>query len=202
MIYDRHSRIVNRPDTIQLIVGLANPGSEYAATRHNAGAWFVEQLAESLHTSLRLENKFHSLVGNVKIAGHSCWLLIPTTFMNHSGQAVKTFANYYQIPPENILVAHDELDFSPGIIKLKQGGGHAGHNGLRDIVAHLHNNNFYRLRLGIGHPGNRDQVTDYVLSRPNNSDRELIFQVIDKAIGLLPSLLAGKIQSVMQELHG
>ena len=157
---------------IKLIVGLGNPGSEYRGTRHNAGADFVEELARQCSTSLQGESKFFGLAGRVTLSGHDLRLLIPTTFMNRSGKAVAAMAGFFKIAPEEILVAHDELDIPPGTARFKQGGGHGGHNGLRDIVPALGNNkDFYRLRIGIGHPGHASKVTGYVLGAPSQVDR-------------------------------
>jgi len=186
---------------IQLIVGLGNPGPQYAATRHNAGFWFIEELARQSGASLRAETKFHGLVGNASIQGQSCLLLQPTTFMNHSGLAVSHVANYYKIKPEAILVAHDELDLLCGDIKLKLGGGHAGHNGLRDIAQALKSQNFARLRLGIGHPGHKDKVLNYVLGQASSSERDKIEAAIDKSLAVLPKVLSGAWEQAMQELH-
>lgn len=186
---------------IKLIVGLANPGPEYAATRHNAGAWLLEALARDCGLSLRLEAKFQGVTANLLLQGQSCRLLIPVTFMNRSGQAVRAMANFYQIAPEEMLVVHDELDLAPGICRLKSEGGHGGHNGLRDIIAHLSTNKFHRLRLGIGHPGKDKDVSDYVLSRPCRDDQMRIETAISGGLEVLPLLLAGDISQAMQKLH-
>lgn len=189
------------PTAIKLIVGLGNPGPEYEQTRHNAGAWLVRQLAEDSRANLRRETKFKGLVSSITVQGHECWLLIPSTFMNLSGQAVSAMAGFYKIAPEEILVAHDELDFAAGIVRLKQGGGHGGHNGLRDIAAHLHSSEFHRIRIGIGHPGDRNEVHDYVLSAPSRHDRQQIDQAIAQLLTTLPDLITGHFQKVMRELH-
>lgn len=186
---------------VQLIVGLGNPGSEYAHTRHNAGAWYVEHLAEQQRLTLRPEAKLKGSLARLIVLEQSCWLYIPNTFMNISGQAVKAIADFYRIPPEAILVAHDELDFPPGQIRLKKDGGHGGHNGLRSIIEHLHTHDFLRLRIGIGHPGNRDQVTDYVLSRPSLADQKQIMNAITSALILTDNLMQGHWQKAMQQLH-
>lgn len=188
------------PHSIQLIVGLGNPGAEYAETRHNAGAWLIETLAAQHHQTLRPETKFSGLVANMQIEQHDCRLLIPTTFMNSSGQAVQAVANFYRIAVENILVVHDELDLPVGTVRLKQGGGDGGHNGLRDITARL-SNNYWRLRIGIGHPGQRDRVHDYVLSRPSRADHALMIESIENALTVLPEILLGEQQKAMQKLH-
>lgn len=186
---------------IQLIVGLGNPGQRYEATRHNAGALFVEMLAKAYGVSLQLQTKFQGRTGCLLLEGQACWLLIPEAYMNHSGQAVRAIAHFYRIPPEGILVAHDELDFPAGTLRLKQGGGHGGHNGLRDIIHQLHSNHFHRLRIGIGHPGHRDQVTDYVLSKPSKRDLELIQHSFESVSAILALILTGKFQQAIQQLH-
>jgi PTH1 family peptidyl-tRNA hydrolase len=187
--------------TIQLIVGLANPGKEYADTRHNAGAWFVENIANDSHTILRNDSKFQGLHSQIKLDHQSCHLLIPTTFMNLSGQSVRACMNYQKILPSNILVAHDDIDLPAGTIKLKYDGGDGGHNGLKNIISHLNTKQFYRLRIGVGHPGNSDDVADYVLNRPSKSDRQNIDHALANAFDILPLLLKGDIQQAMQTLH-
>jgi len=187
---------------IKLIAGLGNPGSEYRGTRHNAGADFVEALARQCHLTLQPDSKFFGLAGRVTIAGHDLRLLIPTTFMNRSGKSVAAMASFYKIAPEEILVAHDELDIPAGTARFKQGGGHGGHNGLRDIVPALGNNkNFYRLRIGIDHPGHASRVSGYVLSQPSQVDRTRIEACIDEAIAALPLLLDGDKTKAMTRLH-
>jgi PTH1 family peptidyl-tRNA hydrolase len=187
---------------ILLIVGLANPGSEYEATRHNAGAWFVNALAEDANVSLRQNAKFSGLHGVAKIKGHECQLLIPTTYMNLSGRSVAAVANYYKIPPEAILIAHDEIDLPVATVRLKFDGGHGGHNGLRDIISHLHTKQFYRLRIGVGHPGKgRDDVVDYVLEAPQKSERIAIDDALRNAEGILPLVCQGEFQKAMHLLH-
>lgn len=167
---------------IKLIVGLGNPGEKYADTRHNAGEWLIERLARRFNVSLNPESKFFGKTARTLVNGKEVRLLVPTTFMNLSGKAVGALANFYRIKPEEILVIHDELDLPPGTAKLKQGGGHGGHNGLKDIVAQLgNNNNFYRLRIGIGHPGHRDLVAGYVLNKPSPADRDALEKVLDEA---------------------
>ena len=170
-------------EVIQLVVGLGNPGPEYSNTRHNAGQWFVEQLARRFNTSLKAEAKFYGLTGKFLFEGREIKLLVPTTYMNLSGKAVLALAQFYKIPPEAILVAHDEMALEPGIAKLKLGGGHAGHNGLKDIAAKFGNNpNFYRLRLGIGHPGHKDKVTGYVLGKAPQQEQKLIEDALDESL--------------------
>lgn len=186
---------------IQLIVGLGNPGPDYENTRHNAGAWFVTDLAHTSHTTLKPVSKFHGLHGTARLHGHDFHLLIPTTFMNLSGQSVGALASYYKIPPEAILVAHDEIDLPVADIRLKKDGGHGGHNGLRDIIQHLHSHTFYRLRIGVGHPGNSKEVIDYVLKPAKKSERAEIEASLEKAQDILPDLLDGHFQKAMQHLH-
>jgi PTH1 family peptidyl-tRNA hydrolase len=188
--------------TIRLIVGLGNPGPEYERTRHNAGARFVEALAATYHISLQTETKFLGRCGRISINGHDLRLLIPGTFMNLSGQAVVALAGFYKLPPEAILVAHDELDLPVGKARLKLGGGHGGHNGLRDIGRCLGNNpQFYRLRLGIDHPGNRQQVVGYVLGKAPREEDDQLLDTIHEAICILPEALTGSWQKAVQRLH-
>jgi PTH1 family peptidyl-tRNA hydrolase len=187
---------------IKLIAGLGNPGSEYRGTRHNAGADFVEALARQCGASLQAESKFHGLTGRITLSGHDLRLLIPTTFMNCSGKAVAAMAGFFKIAPENILIAYDELDIPAGSARFKEGGGLGGHNGLRDIVPALGNNqDFHRLRIGIGHPGHASKVTGYVLSAPSQADRDCIDASIDEAIASLPLLLDGDSTKAMTRLH-
>lgn len=186
---------------IELIVGLGNPGARYESTRHNAGFWLVDRLATDFKAQLRSEAKFRAELCRSTVAMHEVWLAKPTGFMNCSGESVGAIARFYKIPVENILVAHDELDLPPGTARLKHGGGHGGHNGLRDIVDHLGSNEFVRLRLGIGHPGRADLVTDYVLSAPSRSDRTLIDDAISAALPVIPLLLNGELQKAMNRLH-
>jgi PTH1 family peptidyl-tRNA hydrolase len=186
---------------LQLIVGLANPGAEYARTRHNAGAWFVETLAAEFKSSLQHENKFHGLTGKFELNNHTCRLLIPTTYMNNSGLSILSLAVFYKILPQQILIVHDELDLPVGEVRLKLAGGHGGHNGLRDIMAHLNTQDFYRLRIGIGHPGNKDRVADYVLHAPSKEEELSIHHSIADAMKVLPDMLEGKMQQAMTKLH-
>ena len=185
---------------IELIVGLGNPGGNYAQTRHNAGFWCVDALAQRNGGVFRVEAKFQAQVCKISLAQRDCWLLKPTTFMNRSGIAVAALAGFYKIPVENILVVHDELDLPPGVARLKQGGGHGGHNGLRDIIAQL-GANFMRLRLGIGHPGDRDAVVDYVLQRPSLADCQQIEAAMDAALQVMPDAVHGEMQRAMHSLH-
>ena len=182
----------------RLIVGLGNPGPEYEATRHNVGFWFVDQLADKLKISLTPQAKFYGRAGR---AGE-LWLLQPTTYMNRSGQSVAALANFYKISPAEILVIHDELDLPPGGIRLKQGGGNGGHNGLKDIQAKLGTPDFWRLRLGIGHPGDRNEVINYVLKAPRREEQEPIDQAIDRCLLAWPKLGAGDYAAAQQALHG
>lgn len=185
-----------------MIVGLANPGAEYAQTRHNAGAWFVDRLAECNNQSLKEESKFYGYTARLNLAGQDVRLLVPSTFMNLSGKAVSAMASFYRILPEEILVAHDELDIPPGVAKLKLGGGNGGHNGLKDIQSKLGNNpNFYRLRIGIGHPGDKSKVTGFVLGKPPTSEQALIDETIDEAIRCTDVLLKEDVTKAMNRLH-
>lgn len=190
------------PTPVQLIVGLGNPGPDYARTRHNAGADWVESLAQLLNTPLVNTPKFFGLTGRANLPSGELRLLIPTTYMNRSGQSVAALAQFYKIPVEAILVAHDELDLAPGIARLKQGGGHGGHNGLRDIIASLGNNpNFMRLRLGIGHPGQAKQVADFVLKRAPAAESQLTQEASDKALAVRDELLRGEWDKALRTLH-
>ena len=188
--------------TIKLIVGLANPGNEYAQTRHNAGAWYVDLLAQCYQQPLKNDPKFFGYSSRINIAGHDIRLLVPTTFMNLSGKAVQAMASFYQIKPEEILVAHDELDLNPGIAKFKFGGSHGGHNGLKDIASKLGNNpNFYRLRIGIGHPGDKNKVVGFVLNKPSKPEQELIDKAIDESARCTDILLSQSFEAAMNRLH-
>ncbi len=186
---------------IQCIVGLGNPGPKYAETRHNAGFWFLDEIARRHGLSFRSESKFSGELARLELSGRQCWLLKPTTFMNRSGRSVGALVRFYKIAPEHLLVAHDELDLPAGTVRLKRGGGHGGHNGLRDTIAALGSRDFHRLRIGIGHPGHRDQVVDYVLSRPRAEEEALIRQAIDRAADQLQAILEGQFQQVMNLLH-
>jgi len=202
-------------DPIKLFVGLGNPGNKYEATRHNAGFWWVDQLAASTDTRLALEPKFFGVAGKLNSSQlninklstskfdltSDIWLIKPTTFMNGSGKAVAAIANYYKILPAQILVIHDELDLPPETVKLKKGGGHGGHNGLKDITAALGIADFWRLRLGIGHPGDRNEVVNFVLKAPLKDEQNAINQCIDKSLEIVPQLLSGDFESAMLKLH-
>lgn len=185
---------------ISLIVGLGNPGKEYAQTRHNAGFWFVERLAEKYGITLKADPKFHGISGRGNIEGQDVRLLLPTTFMNRSGQSVVPFAKFYQIAPESILIAHDELDMNPGVIRLKSGGGHGGHNGLRDIVPHI-GSNFHRLRIGIGHPGSKERVSGHVLSKAPRNEQDLMDNAIAHAMSRVKLLVSGDIAQAMNQIN-
>jgi len=190
------------PPRIDLVVGLGNPGPDYEHTRHNTGFWFVDALAQTLGASFRLVSRFHGHVAEVSFANHPGRLFKPATYMNRSGQAVAAISNYYKIAPENILVVHDEIDLPPGTLRLKQDGGDGGHNGLRDIISALDGNRaFMRLRIGVGHPGSGDEVVDYVLQRPSQHDGQIINSVIRDAIDVVPMIVAGEYERVMNQLH-
>jgi PTH1 family peptidyl-tRNA hydrolase len=186
---------------IRLIVGLGNPGPEHELQRHNAGFWWVDQIAQREGLELRPEKGFFGQVARLRGPQGDVWLLEPGTYMNRSGQSVGAMVRFYKIAPEEILVAHDELDLAPGQVKLKCGGGHAGHNGLRDIAAQLGTPLFWRLRLGIGHPGNREAVIGFVLGRPQRAELELIEQAMDRALDALPRMLRGEFDAAVMELH-
>ena len=187
---------------VELIVGLGNPGSKYDRTRHNAGADLVLELAKSHHVELKQESKFFGDTAKITIENRDVRLLIPTTFMNRSGQSIAALAGFYQIPAAAILIVHDELDLPPGIARFKKGGGHGGHNGLRDTIKSLGNNSeFARLRIGIGHPGNAKQVADYVLKKPSPNDQQLITNSIDDALQTLPLAITGQWEKAMHALH-
>ncbi len=185
-----------------MLVGLANPGPEYSKTRHNAGAWFIEELARRYNCILKHDAKYHGLTGKVIIQNQEFKLLIPTTYMNLSGKSVSSLANFFKIPVENILVAHDEMDLAPGIAKLKKGGGHGGHNGLKDIIKKMANQkDFMRLRIGIGHPGHKDQVTGWVLGKPSAADQAHINDVVDEAVRCMELLAKDGVLKAQNRLH-
>lgn len=188
-------------DGIQLIVGLGNPGAEYESTRHNAGFWWIDEICRMQGVMLSSEGKFFGRAGRLKLGAKEAWLLQPTTFMNASGRAVATLARFYRIAPHNILVVHDELDLPPGSVKLKRGGGNGGHNGLKDISAQLGTPDYWRLRLGIGHPGEKSAVVNYVLKPPMKDEAVLIEDTIDQSVKLLPMLLEGSFEAAMLKLH-
>jgi PTH1 family peptidyl-tRNA hydrolase len=186
---------------IRLIAGLGNPGPEYDATRHNAGFWFVDAVARELKASLVPERSYHGLAARASTRHGSVWLLEPMTFMNLSGKSVAALARFFKIAPEEILVVHDELDLMPGQAKLKQGGSHAGHNGLKDIHAQLGTADYWRLRLGIGHPGVKAEVIDYVLRKPPKEQREAIEQAIAQSLQALDFMLTGEMDRAMMKIH-
>lgn len=187
--------------SIRLLVGLANPGIDYAKTRHNAGAWFVEHLVAQLGKSLRMERKYHGQYTQAIVDSYPCHLLVPATYMNHSGQAVQACAAYHRIPSTSILIAHDDIDLDPGTVKLKFDGGDGGHNGLKDVISHLNTKQFYRLRIGVGHPGQSKDVVNFVLNPPSQAERKEIDAAILRAYEILPFILSGDIQQAMQRLH-
>ena len=185
---------------MQLIVGLGNPGAEYERTRHNAGFWLVDAVAASQRRAFKSERRFQCEIATIELGGQSITLLKPLTFMNLSGASVAGFANYFKMPVASILVVHDELDLPPGIVRMKHGGGHGGHNGLRDITAQI-GTEFWRLRIGIGHPGVGHDVVNYVLGIPRTADRELIAGSVSRGIEVLPEIVVGKAQLVMNRLN-
>lgn len=185
---------------LRLIVGLGNPGPEHAGTRHNAGYWLVDRLAGRHRGSLRPHSRYHGEVGRIDLGGHEVWLLKPSTYMNRSGIAVRAVTDYLRIAPGEVLVAHDELDLPVGAVRLKLGGGAGGHNGLKDTITHI-GDAFWRLRLGIGHPGNRAEVIDYVLRRAPAAEETLLRGAIDAAADAVPRLLADGAEKIMNTLH-
>jgi PTH1 family peptidyl-tRNA hydrolase len=186
---------------IKLFVGLGNPGPEYEATRHNAGFWWVDALSRDLKVMLASEKGYHGLVARTSVHGHTIWLLEPQTFMNLSGRSVAALARFYKIKPEEILVVHDELDVAPGQAKLKFGGGHAGHNGLRDIHAQLGTGDYWRLRIGIGHPGDRAEVVNWVLKKPAPEQRTAMEECIARTLKAVPALIAGEMDKATLLVH-
>ncbi len=186
---------------IKLLVGLGNPGTEYEATRHNAGFWWIDTIAHDLKVSLQADRSYHGLVARTSVKGQNIWLLEPQTFMNLSGKSVGALARFFKIQPEEILVVHDELDITPGEAKLKLGGGHAGHNGLRDIHAQLGTDQYWRLRIGIGHPGVKSEVANWVLKKPAPDQRTAIEDCITRTSLALPHLLAGDMVKATQMIH-
>jgi peptidyl-tRNA hydrolase, PTH1 family len=187
--------------SIRLIVGLGNPGRNHDRDRHNVGFWFVDRLAQQLKVSLAREAKYDALTARVAGPAGDVWLMLPQTYMNLSGKAVGAIARFFKVTPEEILVVHDELDFAPGTVKMKLGGGVGGHNGLKDIAEKLGSQHFWRIRIGIGHPGDRDLVADYVLSKPSAADREQIDAIILRALEVIPTILSDDLTGAMQRLH-
>jgi PTH1 family peptidyl-tRNA hydrolase len=186
---------------IRLMVGLGNPGAEYEHTRHNAGFWFIDEVARQLKTVLAPDRSYFGLAARINLQSGPMWLLEPMTFMNLSGKSVAALARFFKIAPEEILIAHDELDLMPGQMKMKLGGSHAGHNGLKDIQAQLGSPDFWRLRLGIGHPGVKAEVINHVLRKPPAAEREAIDQSIAQALGALELLIAGDMDRAMLKIH-
>lgn len=184
---------------LRMIVGLGNPGAEYSETRHNAGFWFCERLAREVSASLSHEGRFHGIAGNSRSAG--VWILLPQTFMNRSGLSVRALAQFYKIAPQEILVVHDELDIPPGQLRLKFGGGSGGHNGLKDISAHLGTPDYWRLRVGIGHPGDRNEVVNFVLKPPRREEQDAIDAALDRALLAWPLLQRADFEAAMQRLN-
>ncbi len=188
-------------EPLQAIVGLGNPGSGYRDTRHNAGFWLLDALARSCGADLRPNRRLRGEAAATTVGDQKLWLLKPDTFVNRSGDSVVALANYYKIAPPGLLVVYDELDLPPGVLRFKSGGGHGGHNGLRDIIARLGRRDFQRLRIGIGHPGNRDDVVRYVLGRPSAPDRDAILAGIEVALELMDAFAAGDWEAATQRLH-
>jgi PTH1 family peptidyl-tRNA hydrolase len=186
---------------IKLIIGLRNPGSSYEHTRHNAGGWFIAALAQHYNTSFKLEKKMQAELADLELSNHSAKLALPLTFMNHSGQPVQLISHFYRIQPEELLVVHDELDLPVGRIKLKTGGGHGGHNGLRDIITQIGSAHFHRLRIGIGHPGHKELVHQYVLSKPSIHDKQHIDEAINRSISIMPLIFSGDLAQAMNQLN-
>jgi peptidyl-tRNA hydrolase, PTH1 family len=186
---------------IKLLVGLGNPGPEYEDTRHNAGFWWLEAVARELKVALQPDRAYFGKVGRTTMDGRPLWLLEPMTYMNRSGQSVAALARFFKIAPEEVLVAHDELDLPPGELKLKKGGGHAGHNGLRDIHAQLGTGDYWRLRIGIGHPGDKSEVANWVLKKPAPDQREALHSSIDRGVRALPDLLADRMDKATALIH-
>lgn len=189
-------------NSLKLIVGLGNPGPQYDSNRHNAGVIYLHHLAKAYSGSLRGESKFFGEFGSINIAGADVKLLFPTTYMNHSGKSVAAVCNFFKIEPENMLVAYDEIDFEVGVTRFKHGGGHGGHNGIRDIINALGGKkDFYRLRIGVGHPGHKSMVANYVLSDPSRSEADLIMSNIEDAIRVSPKAVQGEWEEAMRLLH-
>lgn len=186
---------------IKLIIGLKNPGPAYEHTRHNIGGWFVQALAKQHHLQLKCDKKMQAELADLKESGHSCHIVLPMTFMNHSGQPTRAISQFYRIKPEEILVAHDDLDLPVGCVRLKTAGGHGGHNGLRDIISQLGSADFHRLRFGIGHPGHKDLVHQFVLSKPSVSDKQQMNEAIIRSLAVMPLVLSGDLANAMNQLN-
>lgn len=200
-LFRGHTDFLYHRPMIKLFVGLGNPGPEYEATRHNAGAWWIDALASTLKVQMVMDRNYHGFVARTTVNGQTIWLLQPQTFMNLSGKSVAALARFFKILPSEILVAHDEMDIAPGEAKLKLGGSHAGHNGLRDIHAQLGSSDYWRLRLGVGHPGDKSEVVSWVLKKPSADHRVAIEQTIDRALKALPHLLAGEMDKATMLIH-
>lgn len=189
-------------DSLKVIVGLGNPGPKHDSDRHNAGVIFLHHLCKSYGGTLRGESKFFGEFGSISVDRHEIKLLFPTTFMNHSGKSVSALCNFFKIEPQNLLVAYDEIDFDVGVTRFKEGGGHGGHNGIRDIISALGGQNrFYRLRIGVGHPGHKSMVANYVLSPPSRTEAKIIMSNIEEAIRVIPKAVAGEWEDAMKLLH-
>jgi len=186
---------------LRLIVGLGNPGAEHTRTRHNAGFWFIDALARRENARFGIESKLHAETAKIVVGGQTLWLLRPTTYMNKSGLAVASALRYWKIAPEEMLIVHDDLDLPPGVARLKFDGGHGGQNGLRDIFSHLGHGQFHRLRLGIGHPGDKDRVTSWVLGRPGVADEKAIIGAVGEGLDVLPLVVRGEFNEAMKRLH-
>ncbi len=189
------------PSVFKLIVGLGNPDFEHSRTRHNAGFWFLDSLAKKNSLTFKSEPGYSAEVCRVQTTEMDCWLCKPMTFMNRSGFSVQAMASFYKFSIEEILIVHDELDLNAGVVRLKNGGGHGGHNGLRDIIDRMGDKSFVRLRIGIGHPGSQDKVTPYVLGKPSKEDLQLIEIAIQESVDVMPLILKGEIQKAMNALH-
>jgi len=187
--------------TLKLIVGLRNPGEQYQKTRHNVGAWLLMSLADQLNRSWTLKKDLLAEYTELHCDGKKILAMMPTTYMNLSGQAVAGFVRYYRLKAEEILVVHDDLDLPVGSLRIKRGGGHGGHNGLQDIIRHLGTADFYRLRLGIGHPGDKSEVANYVLSSPSLTDKKILDELIEQVLAYFPQIIDGKMEAVMNALH-
>jgi PTH1 family peptidyl-tRNA hydrolase len=195
------AKSANIQSGIQMIVGLGNPGDKYTKTRHNAGFWFLDEVAKRYGASFRPESRFQGHVVNIHFQGRDIRLIKPTTFMNCSGRAVSALAKFYKIPRESILVAHDELDLEPGVTRIKATGGHGGHNGLRDIISAMGGKDFWRLRIGIGHPGDKSEVVNFVLHNPSKVEQQHIDNSLMDADGVLELILEGQMEKAMMQLH-
>lgn len=189
------------PASVKLIVGLGNPGPKYSDTRHNAGFWFIDRLADKFQCAFRDESKFHGELARIQTPVIDCRLLKPSTYMNESGRSVQAVLDYFNISIKEMLVVYDEIDLEPGSVRFKQNGGHGGHNGVRDVIQLVGDKNFLRLRIGVGHPGSKDKVISYVLNRPSSSEQALIQDSIDKSLALMPEVFKGGLDKVMNELH-